>query len=101
MQGHVQVTEKMDQELEGLFSDGITLGSSSLDPFFQQPGSILDTSQDIYPFATGPAIEPGEQTLLGRMIALSAYIMELCGPTHTISELVGPSRDGRKRARIR
>jgi len=93
MQGHMQVAHKMDQELKGLFRDGITFRSSGFNPLGQQSSSVPNTAQHVDPFVAVPALGSREQALLRRVIPVAADVMERSGPTHTIPELVGPRRN--------
>jgi hypothetical protein len=61
MQGHMQVTEEMDQEFEGLFGDGITFRSPGFNPLSQQPSGVPNTTQTLIPSRPFQPLGPGNK----------------------------------------
>ena len=95
----VQVSHKMNQELEGFICHCIA--SVFLDPCLQQRGYVLNAVQDIDPWIPSPATGTGEGACLGRVVIQCAYVVQGSGPTHLHSMLIGPGGHRSKMALVR
>ena len=90
----MQISDKMDQELERLARNGILQVATRLDPLTEQIRSVTYSPEDVHILLAFPSLRTREGAQLRRMIGDGVHVVHRCGPRFFPLYIVGPGCDG-------